>query len=77
MVGRLVQTARVPARRGHNPEMRDPSVRFEIDIDCVEDNPPPIGRWNCPAEAFQLHHVFEGEGSFGARRRARGGLRQE
>jgi hypothetical protein len=77
MIRRLVQTARFPARRGHNPQMRNPGVCLEIDIDCVEHDPLSIGRRNRRADAFQLHHVFEGEGAFAPRCGIGRWLRQE
>src|SRR5437667_12773803 len=41
--------------------MRNPRVRFEIDIYAIEDDPFAIGRWHRRADAFEFHHVLERE----------------
>ncbi len=78
LVRRLIQAARFSAGGRHNPEMRNLRVRFQVHIDRVKHDPLAIRRWHRLADPFQLHHVFEGEGTFGARRScARRRLRQE
>ena len=75
MIWRLIQPARFPARRRHDPEMRNLGVRLEVHIDRVEHDPFPIRRRHRRADAFQFHHVLESERLFAARcRRSQGRL---
>src|SRR6266566_7895448 len=44
--------------------MRNFRVRFQIDIFAIEHHPFSIRRRHRRADAFELHHVFEGEWMF-------------
>src|SRR6478752_5774340 len=46
--------------------MRDLCVRLQIDIFPIERHPFSIRRRHRGADAFELHHVFEGEWMFAA-----------
>ena len=50
---------------GHDPQMRRAGVGFEADIDRAEGDPFAVGRDNRLADALELHHVVEGEGTLG------------
>ena len=71
VVRRLIQPARVPACRGHDPEMRDFCVRIQIDVDRVEHDPFSIRRRHRRADPFQFHHVLERERVLRGRARIR------
>src|SRR6478735_98520 len=43
--------------------MRNPRVRFQIDVYAIENNPFAIRRRHRRADALQFHHVFEREGT--------------
>src|SRR5260370_14848340 len=58
--------------------MRNPSVRFQIDVYAIEHNPLAVRRWHWRADALQFHHVLEGEWTFlGWRLREHGGGEQK
>ena len=63
--------------RWHDPQMRDFPVRLEIDIFAIEYDPFSIRRRHRRADAFELHHVFEGEWMFAAGETRRWCLREE
>src|SRR5436190_21525300 len=44
--------------------MRNPRVRFQIDIYAIENNPFAVGRRHRRADALQFHHVLEDEWMF-------------
>ena len=56
-----VQPPRFTAARWHDPQMRNPGVRFQIDVYAIEDDPFAIRRGHRRADALQFHHVLEGE----------------
>src|SRR5204863_3641220 len=70
VIRRWIQSPRFTAARRHDPQMRNPRVRFQIDIDAVENNPFAIRRRHRRADTFERHHVFECERMF------LGGLRE-
>src|SRR6266550_6413893 len=57
--------------------MRDFPVRLEIDIFAIEYDPFSIRRRHRRADAFELHHVFEGEWMFAGGDTARWCLREK
>src|SRR6266487_6319159 len=59
----LVQPASGSCRtvRRHDPQMRNPRVRFQIDVYAIEHDPFAIRRWHRRADALQFHHVLECE----------------
>ena len=67
VIRRLIQPARFPARRRHDPEMRNLGVRLEVHIDRVEHDPFPARRRHRRADPLQFHHVLECERPFAAR----------
>ena len=52
------------AARRHDPQMRNFRICLEIDVFAIERDPFSIGRRHRRTDAFQLHHVFEGEWMF-------------
>ena len=59
------QTPRIAAARPERSTDAASGVRFEVDIDRAERDPFAIGRNDRLADALELHHVFEGEGTLG------------
>ena len=64
MIWRWIQPARLAAAGRHDPQMRDLRVRLKIDIFAVKYHPFAIRRRHRRADAFERHHVFEGEWTF-------------
>ena len=62
MIRRWIQSPRFTAVRRHDPQMRNPRVRFQIDIYAIEHDPFAIRRRHRCADALQFHHVLEREG---------------
>ena len=56
--------------------MRNLGVRLEVNVDRGEDDPFSIRRRDRFAQAFERHHIFEGERPFGAGRRSLGVSRE-
>src|SRR4029453_1205820 len=63
MVRLWFEPPRSTAACGHDPQMRNPRVRFQIDVYTIENDPFAIRRRRRRADALQFHHVFEGEGT--------------
>src|SRR4029453_555845 len=63
MIRRWIQSPRFTAACGHDPQMRNPRVRFQIDVYTIENDPFAIRRRRRRADALQFHHVFEREGT--------------
>ena len=61
VIWRWIQPPRFTAVRRHDPQMRNPRVRFQIDIYAIEHDPFAIRRWHRRADALQFHHVLECE----------------
>src|SRR5262245_544016 len=63
VIRRRIQSPRFAAARRHDPQMRNPCVRFKIDIYAVEHDPLAArGRHRC-ADALKFYHVLEPEGA--------------
>src|SRR6476646_2731820 len=61
VIRRLVQPPRFTAARRHDPHMRNPRVRCQMDIYTVENDPLAVWRRQRRADALQFHHVLECE----------------
>src|SRR6266576_692441 len=64
MVWSRVEPPRFAALCRHDPQMRDFRICLEIAIFAIEHHPFSIRRRHRRADAFELHHVFEGEWMF-------------
>src|SRR6266576_2451129 len=60
-----IQSPRFTAARRHDPQMRNPGVRFQIDVYAIEHDPFAVWRWNRRTDALQFHHVLGYEWVFG------------
>ena len=61
VIRRWIQPPRFTAARRHDPQMRNPRVRFQIDVYAIEHDPFAIRRRHRRADALQFHHVLECE----------------
>src|SRR2546430_1918237 len=63
-----IQASRFTAARGHDPQMRNPCVRFQIDVYAIEHDPFAVRRRHWRADTLHFHHVFEREWMLGVLR---------
>src|SRR5438034_5317368 len=61
MIRRWIQSSRFTAAGLHDPQTRNPRVRFEIDIYAIEDDPFAIRRRQRRADPLKFHHVLKRE----------------
>src|SRR5438094_3994958 len=61
MIRRWIQSSRFTAAGRHDPQVRNPGVRFQIDIYAIESNPFAIRRRQRRADPLEFHHVLKRE----------------
>ena len=71
------EPARLAAADGNDPQMRLARVLVEVDVHRAEADPLAVGRDDGLADALELHHVFEGEGTLALREAATASSRRE
>src|SRR5262245_58553243 len=62
MIRRWIQAPRFTAVRRHDPQIRNPRVRFQIDIYAIEHHPFTVRRRHWRSDALKLHHILKRKG---------------